>query len=304
MKSWIFIALAVVGLTSVLSLREWLIYQEVKSQQSEMKHQISKVIETASSVERLQEIQKSPFLIERYLNPVINRSQRLLLPLLRQKVLNSWKQNIYQDITDGAYLRLVELREDAKNKISTLQASQEPSSDRLKQISRLSQRLDSELERVELIENEIDEIQNNLRAEDKKLMKELKEIGKESLSSFRQTLKQLDQEAVVDYLLSPQYQTEVLQPVLDKMFEINRPSLRKATWNEFSGQLRRLKMRKGKELMATREQDSPQNSELADLLYEHYQRSRDRQEAIRRHSTQTPGESPASSNFQQRLDTN
>jgi|GEM_PF-5923048 len=301
MKRWLFGSFVFLILCGLIGLREWLVYQEIRSSENALVQQIETSINSAESFDRLQDLKSSTLVYDRYLEPVFDAAQRLVMPNLRQEILLSWQRLVHQKIDDESYLKAVALREKIKAKIKKVIASEKPGINRLIEIAKLSQSLDLKDDRVRLVRNELDEIQSRSEKFDKDLVKRLAKTGKAKIWLLRRRISKMSTKALNAYLSSTQFFNEIQKPVVLEIMKLKRPGLRSSTWEEYMKQVRRTLHRKNRRLAKAEIQKKPEENDkdkkdsLAELLKREYERETKKELSLQNNS---PMENPASSQLQ------
>lgn len=287
MKRWLLISLGFLLLSSLLAVREWLIVKEVKALQAELLHSLSQNVESAESFDRLKQISESFFIYDRYLEPVFNSGQRLLNPFIRHKTLTLWESHIHRELENKSYLRMLQLRESLERQIADIRDRDNPSKERLKKVMKLSAQFDSESDRLQILQSEMEAIEKALKETDEKLFAEIRELGLQNLRNLRAKIRGMNQKEFIEYISSMEFVKNFQEPVIHKMMEVSLPELRKKLWSEYSKAQVRVLSRRSRVLAKAEppiEQivQQPVQS-LAELLRREYER-----ESVKTEKTPTP----------------
>lgn len=291
LKNILFVLVAL-GLVSALAAREWLIYKEIEVKQTEISDQLQRSLASARDLEELQALQSSELVYSRYLDPIVFTASRLLLPNLRAEVVQKWERKLHQALTEEIRARSMKMEEGTEASIKQAQQTAPAGHDRLLTVARLSQGLLSTLARIDLIENEVEAIETQIKKNDSEKIAELKSVGIEKLKALKAKIAKMDEVQISEYLSSRAFSREALNPVMDIIFEIEQQNLRKATWKQFEKKLFQILGRQSKLLAQRRESDNEAVHSIAELLKKEFEKDQKAKSAQQRLS---PPPSPADS---------
>lgn len=280
---WILLALATLLLASI-AVRENLILREISSTQTSLMSQLKETMGSAQSLERLSELRHSQQVFQRYLQPVILRVQTLAWPFFRSQMTMDWKNKVHQEIDDSSYTQALKLEEKTHSELKALQERLDPSVERLVEVAKTTENLASHADRIQKIQEELNAIQNFSNQIDIKIMSELQGSGKQALLELSNKISGMEEMELSQYLSSSVYFQEVQLPVMQKIFELRKSSLRADTWKEFQQQVRSRLQRQVKKLARAKGKQTnietsvlvePRQDSLADLLKKEYDKQID-----------------------------
>jgi hypothetical protein len=294
MRTSVWIGLSVLLIIAGLSVREWLIVEEIQTLRVEFKDQIQDGIRQTQSVERLEDFKKIQFVNERYLEPVILLASRQIWPGAAQREILNWRRELHATLSDQLYLKQASLQEKVTQEISGVRLSEKPSVARLQNVVAMTEALDSALERTRLIKEELEAMQAATKAADQTALDQLKKVGKQSLALLRKKARNLQSSGLANYLTSAAYEAEVEKPVLDLVFSIRHPQLRQKAWEEFNEQRRKIFSNRFKSIAKNSSPQLPEpkaENTLAEVLKREFDRELERERLL-----QIPAQAPIGPN--------
>lgn len=294
MKVWIILSASVLCILGSMGLREWLILEEVKNLQSSLETQMDDSLSNVDNLERLQQIQYSAYVYRRFIEPVLIESQRLLWPPYRSASVLNWERSLHQKLEDQSYTKATKLRQEISDQIQKARKVNEPGTDRLIQIAKLSQGFDKADDRITSIRDELESIQSAARNDDSKLIRQIAKSGASKIKELRTKIRKMGERELLSYLSSKDFYDEIQKPVLSKIQELKQPKLRTATWEEFQKQSIAAVNRKADLLAKVQKATAPKpeaeqaDGSLSELLKEEYSRQlREEKESHLMHSPMT-----------------
>lgn len=268
------------ALIGLMAFREWSVDRQIQSQKAQLYAELKEQIRYADSLSRLQKLEHSAYITQRFLEPIQLQANRLLWPPSRQEHFLQWERQVHQELQDRSYEAKRRLRESTEAELSDLRLKQEPGRERLLAIADLAQGLEDQRERFDLVKMELDEIQSRVLADDETQLAKVKSIGTESLRSLQKEMQSLDDIELVRFLSSDEFFKRIHEPVALEVLKIKQEELRSKTWLEFQKSLIRVLERKNRQLARARPSETmamdPAQS-LAELLKEEYRREKERE---------------------------
>ena len=161
MKSWIFSLVGITILVSAAIAREWILHQEIEANQISLKTELKKSIQSAESFGRLEQLRQSSLVYDRFLEPIMLSTQRMLWPLSRTQISLEWEKEVHKILDEETYAKTLELRSEIKNEIKSVE-TEIASFDRLKKGLDLILKLDSESLRLELLKKQVGQLEEFL----------------------------------------------------------------------------------------------------------------------------------------------
>ena len=231
-------------MSSVLTVREWLLLNEVNSTKALIRSQIDEQLDKAISVERVQHLTTSSVVFERYLAPVFEVANRLLWPPVRQKSMSDWKRTVHTKVEDLVVSRKKSIESEMGYEVAAIRQSQEPNFKRLVKIIDETRDISTKEALIATIKEEIKLIAKHNRGQDKKMVLALKGKGIERIRMLRSRLFELDEVALSEFLTSKKYIKDIQSEVIDYILSIQNEKLRRRTWGQFEKKLLNILHRK------------------------------------------------------------
>lgn len=245
------VLLSLLGLfvLGALIARELIIHREVNSIQAGLLTSLVESMETSPTKERLERMTSSMIVYNRYLEPVIQTAQGLLWPFSRNSIINTWKRDIHTKIENHFQLKLDSFNDEAHQLIQKARENDIPSLFRLEEIVKLSQNIPSELERIQMIEEELQQIRTSTELADQKLLEDIKNVGKTRLIELKNIIQPMSETELFDFMVSGELYSIIQKPVEEKILQIRQTNLRTASWSEFQEKLNQVVGRKAENIV-------------------------------------------------------
>lgn len=250
MKSWIFSLAGVTILVSAAIAREWILHQEIEANQISLKTELKKSIQSAESFGRLEQLRQSSLVYDRFLEPIMLSTQRMLWPLSRTQISLEWEKEVHKILDEETYAKTLELRSEIKNEIKSVE-TEIASFDRLKKGLDLILKLDSESLRLELLKKQVGQLEEFLADKDQALFKKVRELGKNSFKELKAKVSKMSDAQFRNFVSSSEFLNDIHQPIVGFMLEIDSVELRSKIWPEYLKTLKSVLSQKPKDL-ATR----------------------------------------------------
>lgn len=247
MKSWIFGLLGIIILVTAAAAREWILHQEIEANQISLKAELKKNIQAAESFSRLEQLRQSALVYDRFLEPVILSTQRMLWPLSRAQISLDWEKEVHKILDEETYAKTLELRSEIKNEIKIVE-NEIASFDRLKKGLDLILKLDSESLRLELLKKQVGQLEEFLADKDQALFKKVRELGKGSLKELKAKVSKMSDAQFRNFVSSSEFLNDLHQPIVGLMLEIDSVELRSKIWPEYLKTLKNVLSQKPKDL--------------------------------------------------------
>ncbi len=233
MKKSLWIALGVPFALVLIVAREWLIHEEISSLQTSTLDQVREHISNAQTANRLRELQTSATVFDRYLEPVLLSSARLLWAPSRTALITEWRRQVHTQLSEKITARTLELETQLKTSLSEVRSSSTPSLKRLFDIIKESESHDENMSCSQTVKEEIDAIQLASSEKDQEALKALRTEGASKLAELKKNLRSKGAPQIAQYLTSGRYYNEIEKPVLNLVLQIKQEDLRKNAWAEF-----------------------------------------------------------------------
>lgn len=237
MKRIILVTFGLLILAGGLGLREWLVREEIDSTQNQLRTQLNEMVKSASSRERLNEISKSSFVFDKFVSPVLEATNRLLLPSARLSSLLDWTQTVHQEISQSENFQRESMKAEYQKEVEDLRAKQSPSIDRMIQIAKKAEDLNPDAKLSEIASEEMKALKEFGQKRDDTSLALVKEEGLKRLQQLRKILKKADHKHMGQYLSSGKFVHEIQQPAIELILQIRQEEIRKTAWKEFRSKL-------------------------------------------------------------------
>lgn len=224
-------------LCSGFALREWLVREEISTTQAQLKTQLSEMLKSASTRERLQEINTSSMVFDKFITPVFEATNRLLFPGSRLQSLLEWAKGVHSDIAETLEARNIQMKSQFYSEIKAIRASSNPSVDRMMKVLKKAEELQSEQTPSQLAADEMRDLKEFGQKRDDMTLMSVKSEGLKRLQDLRKLLKKADHKRMGEYLSSGQFVKEIQQPAIELILQIRQEEVRKQAWTEFRAKL-------------------------------------------------------------------
>lgn len=233
MKKSTWVALGVSLALSLVVAREWLVHEEINSLRTSTLDQIREHILNAQTASRLRELQSSATVFDRYLEPVLLSSSRLIWSPSRAELITEWRRQVHTQLNERILARGLELETQLKTSLTTVRSNATPSLKRLFDVIKESENHDENMSCSETVKEEIEAIQLTASERDQEAVKALRAEGTLKLSELKKALKSKSPQQVAQFLTSGRYYNDIEKPVLSIVLQIKQEELRKTAWTEF-----------------------------------------------------------------------
>lgn len=285
MKKWIALGVLLTLIAGFAVTHEWLVLKEIRSAQNQLKSSLSNSLEQAEDLNRLESLQRSEKVYESYLDPILTKSQSLMWWPLRRDLFTQWEKDIHRIIDEQTYAKRLELEAKVDQKISDSRNQNAPSVERLLDIAKTAELFNSAEKMKDLVQEEIDAIQDQAKSEDQKLLNQITNDGKNKIQELRSEISKMDEAALLDYLSSTAFYSQIQKPLFNKIEELHQSKLRQSILDEFLKQVRLELQRRNHKLANNRAEDENQSlakdNSLSDLLTREYEKERSKELSLR-----------------------
>jgi hypothetical protein len=237
MKKYLLLLAGVMLFAMALSGREWLLLEEISATQNQIREQLPASIKLAPNVERVHYLGNSSVVFERYLEPVLDVTSRMLWAPFRSSVITDWKREIHAKIDDLSAARIAELTGQTEKEIAKIKIDSKPSLNRLFEILKVSENNSTPATCSQAVQEEMKLVKEAGLKRDQEVLASLKAEGISQLKHLEKLLKGMSQAEIEQFLKSGRFVREIEQPVLDFVFQLKQEELRRAAWDEFEKKL-------------------------------------------------------------------
>lgn len=244
MKRNLILSISIVVLVSVLALKEWLVSQEVSAIQQQLKSQISQSLDSADSLQRVQELSQSTYVYDHFITPVFEAANKHLWPSSRQNILETWVQELHAEISLKTDRKATAFKGQLETELLKIREGNQPSVDRLVQILKKSQSLSPTTDSAEIVQSEMLALKEFGQQRDAKMLNSVKEEGLLRLKALRKLLAKADQKKMGELLSSGRFVQEIQQPAIELILQIRQEEVRRTAWKEFRTKLHEILSRR------------------------------------------------------------
>ncbi len=233
MKKYAFFSLGLGLLISAISVREWLLNEEIEATQKQVYEQITQHILNASTVERVRELSSSSVAFERYISPLIEISNRLLWPGSRESIVSNWKRSVHTHLEETSIARLKDLALNVDIEIKKLHTEMKPGIARLYKVVDIAQGQNAQMSCSDTVKSEMKAIRETSELRDQETLAHLKSEGQTQLRQLKKTLTGMTHKQISNYFTSGRFNREIQEPVMGYILKIKQEEIRLNAWNEF-----------------------------------------------------------------------
>ncbi len=257
------VGLGLAALVTILIAREWLVRSEISTMQTEIQSNIKDQFSSIVDVTRLDRLSSAPTVYERFLEPVILKTNKLISPFARADILNSWRRDVHQMIDDEIYKAEAQLKSGVDKRVAEILQTQEPSITRLLKVVEEKSRLVNGSDVSDAVKAEVQGISAFAREQDQKTLASIRSQGIESLNLLKSKMQKLDTKGLGTYVSTGKFTQEIIDPVTTLIFKLRTEESRKRTWAEFNRSLEDL-LTKRRARLAQNSKKFAQEEKIAD----------------------------------------
>jgi len=282
--------------------REIFIRSELKVLRTQLHEQIRQQFSSVEDYERLGKLALAPTVYERYLEPVLLTSNKLIWPLTRDSEMSSWRREVHGFIDDQIYQQKLRMKTAVGAEVAKINSEEDASILRLMKVLDARGRLLEDPEFKNLVKDEIQKISTSALAEDRKTLDEIRFQGVAIVRSFKEKLRKMDHRGLASFLTSGKYSRDIQQPIVELILKLKQEETRRSTWNEFQKALTGV-MDQKKTLISKNSNKREIESKISDdakrfqALFESVAESVTREDDTRRPLVVTPPEQDFSPDF-------
>ncbi|MDB5037295.1 MAG: hypothetical protein JWQ35_823 [Bacteriovoracaceae bacterium] len=233
MKKYLVLVAGFLLIGAALSIREWLLITEIKLTETALREQVVESFQNAPNADKIRYLTSSSIAYERYLEPIIEATNRLLWPTSRTEMLSEWKRSLHTQMDDLAAVRSSSLLSEVQKNISKVKSDSKAGLSRLYEILKLNEAAQVQVSCTQTVQEEMKLIQDAGIKRDQDVLASMKSEGRLQLKHLEKRIKGMNANQMSQFLKSGRFVREIQQPVLDYVLQIKQEELRKSAWAEF-----------------------------------------------------------------------
>lgn len=245
-------SLSILALLGVVGVREWLTRAEIEKTRTNLLDQVKESIGQALTLDRLAELEKSSIVYDRYLEPIVLASSRLLFPGSQTSILQDWKRDLYSNLDNEMHQKRAALQEETKQDLLKVRNDLSPSIDRLLRLSKTSESANL---CAQTVSEEIQSLRQWSQDKDSSTLQSLQQEGKQKLRLLKDRIRRMNAAQFGEFLTSGKFVKDYQEPILNIVFTIRNEEMRKNTWVSFQKEMLETLSRKKAQMKEDRKRE-------------------------------------------------